>query len=126
MLVSNRINHGTELTGELVSDGDIRVEGVIRGTIKCKAKVAIGPSGLVEGDIFCKSADVEGRVKGDVEVADTLILKATSSVDGNIQTGKIVVESGARFNGICNMGQREKKVHVEKPVARTLQTEAVS
>ena len=67
MLVSNRINHGTELTGELVSDGDIRVEGVIRGTIKCKAKVAIGPSGLVEGDIFASLLMWEGRVKGDVK-----------------------------------------------------------
>lgn len=126
MLVSNRINQGTEMTGELVSDGDIRVEGVIRGTIRCKAKVAIGATGMVEGNIYCKTADIEGKVKGDMEIAEILILKSTSQVDGNVQTGKVVIESGARFNGHCNMGSREKKQHVDKTIAKALEAEAVS
>lgn len=125
MLVSNRINQGTEMTGELVSEGDIRVEGIIRGTIRCKAKVAIGSSGLVEGDIFCKSADIEGKVKGNMEISDTLILKSTSMVEGNLLTGKVVIENGARFNGNCQMGSREKKQHVDKTIAKALEAEAV-
>jgi cytoskeletal protein CcmA (bactofilin family) len=126
MAVSNRINHGTELVGELNSDGDIRIEGVVRGTIRCKAKLAIGPSGVVEGDIICKNADVEGKILGDVEVGDTLILKATASIDGNIHTGKMVIENGARFNGVCTMGVKEKKHHVDKALAKALQPEAIS
>ncbi len=109
MLVSNRINHGTELNGELISDGDIRVEGIIRGTLRCKSKVAIGQSGIVEGDIICKNADIEGKIHGDLEVNDTLILKSTAVVEGNIHTGKIVIENGARFNGVCSMGGKEKR-----------------
>lgn len=62
--ISNRINHGTTFEGSIMSDGDLRIEGIIRGTIHTKAKVAIGPTGLIEGDVHCKSADIEGRIVG--------------------------------------------------------------
>lgn len=123
MLISNRINHGTSLHGELVSDGDIRIEGTVEGTLKCKAKVAIGQSGLIEGDVYCKSADVEGKIIGDIEVVDTLLLKSTSVVEGNIHTGKLIIENGARFNGICSMGGKEKRQDVEKAISKALEPE---
>lgn len=108
-LISNRINHGTVMEGTIESDGDIRVEGVIRGTMRTAAKVAVGPTGLIEGDVHCKSADVEGRITGDLEVSEVLTLKSTAIVEGNIYTSKIVIENGAHFDGICNMGAKEKE-----------------
>lgn len=110
--ISNRINHGTVLEGTITSDGDIRVEGVIRGTMRTTAKVAVGPTGLIEGDVHCKSADIEGRITGDIEVAEVLTLKSTAIVEGNIYTAKIVIENGAHFDGICNMGSKEKDTKV--------------
>lgn len=107
--ISNRINHGTVVEGKIDSDGDIRVEGIIRGTIKTSSKVAVGPTGLIEGDVHCKSADIEGRIIGDVEVSEVLTLKSTAIVEGNIYTAKIVIENGAHFDGICNMGTKEKE-----------------
>ncbi len=111
-VISNRINHGTTVKGSLESDGDVRIEGVIKGTLRTKSKVAVGPTGLIEGDVHCKSADIEGRIVGDIEVSDVLTLKSTSIVEGNIYTSKIVIENGARFDGICNMGTKEKIQHV--------------
>lgn len=108
--ISNRINHGTTFEGSIISDGDIRIEGVIRGTMRTKAKVAVGPTGLIEGDVHCKSADIEGRIIGDLEVSEVLTLKATAVVEGNIYTAKIIIENGAHFDGICNMGTKERKL----------------
>jgi cytoskeletal protein CcmA (bactofilin family) len=126
MLISNRINHGTSMTGEMVSDGDIRIEGAMSGTLKCKAKVAVGPSGKIEGDIYCKSAEVEGKIIGDIEVTDTLLLRSTAVVDGNIHTGKIIIENGAQFNGMCSMGGKEKRKNVEEAITKALQAETVN
>lgn len=108
--ISNRINHGTTFEGSIMSDGDLRIEGIIRGTIHTKAKVAIGPTGLIEGDVHCKSADIEGRIVGDLEVSEVLTLKSAAIVEGNIYTAKIVIENGAHFDGICNMGTKERKL----------------
>ena len=113
--ISNRINHGTIVEGTIESDGDLRIEGTIRGTLRTKAKVAVGPTGLIEGDVHCKSADIEGRITGDIEVSEVLTLKATSIVEGNIYTAKIVIENGAHFDGICNMGTKETKIVDARP-----------
>ena len=108
--ISNRINHGTTFEGSITSDGDIRIEGIIRGTLYTKAKVAVGQTGVIEGDVHCKSADVEGKIIGDLEVSEVLTLKSTAVVEGNIYTAKIVIENGAHFDGICNMGTKERKL----------------
>ncbi len=113
--ISNRINLGTIVEGTIESDGDLRIEGTIRGTLRTKAKVAVGPTGLIEGDVHCKSADIEGRITGDIEVSEVLTLKASSIVEGNIYTSKIVIENGAHFDGICNMGAKETKIVDARP-----------
>ena len=52
-----------------------------------------------------KSADVAGRIEGDVEIEDRLVLKSTAEVEGSIRTGRLVVEEGAKFEGTCTMGR---------------------
>lgn len=100
----NLIGAGTVIEGELKSNGDIRVDGSIFGSITSKAKVVIGTTGVVEGDITCQNADIQGLVKGKTVIADLLFLKATAKIVGDIVTSKLVVESGATFTGSCNMG----------------------
>lgn len=116
-MISNRINLGTTLKGAIESDGDIRIEGVIRGTLRTRSKVAVGQTGLIEGDVHCKTADIEGRIIGDLEVSDVLTLKSTAVVEGNIYTAKIIIENGARFDGICNMGAKEE---IQNVIERTI------
>lgn len=119
----NQFSEGTFIQGDIQSSGDIRVDGVIQGTVNCSAKIAIGKTGKVEGDIVCGSADIEGRIKGTLNVADILILKKTAVIDGDIIAAKFVMEEGAVFNGTCTMGLREAKN--EKQGKPTLQKEAV-
>ncbi len=100
----NLIGVGTVIEGEIKSNGDIRIDGTIYGSIISKSKVVIGTTGLVKGDITCQNADISGTIEGKTNVAELLFLKASSKLSGDIFTGKLVVEAGATFTGSCNMG----------------------
>ena len=118
----NLIGAGTVIEGEIRSSGDIRIDGTVIGSVNSKAKVVIGSTGLIQGDIFCQNADVSGAVKGKTSVAEMLFLKATARINGDIQTGKLVVEVGAEFTGSCNMGGVVKEIkNADKPNGTQLQ-----
>ena len=109
---SNTIGKGTFLEGNIETYGNIRIEGRIRGDVKSKSKVALGNSSHIEGNITAQNADIEGEVKGKLDIAETLVLKATAVVHGDINTGKLVVEPGAVFNGTCKMGATVKEIKI--------------
>ncbi|MBA2421700.1 MAG: polymer-forming cytoskeletal protein [Chitinophagales bacterium] len=119
----NIIGAGTQIDGEIRSENDIRIDGKVKGTVTSKSKIAVGTTGLVDGDMICENADVSGKVFGKVEVSDMMFLKSSGYLEGDIVTGKLVVEAGARFTGSCKMGVKEMKPS-EKPVSQQLQKEA--
>ena len=92
------------IEGDIRSNGDIRIDGSVFGHVYSKAKVVIGSTGTVEGDVNSQNADVSGTIKGKTNVSDLLFLKSSAKVIGDIITGKLVVEVGATFTGSCNMG----------------------
>lgn len=102
--VINLIAIGTKITGELISDGDIRIDGEFIGNIESRGRLVIGASGKVEGEIRCKSCEIAGTHKGKLFISDLLSLKASCTVSGDIVTGKLSIEPGAYFNGTCTMG----------------------
>jgi cytoskeletal protein CcmA (bactofilin family) len=99
----NIIGVGTEINGDVSSNGDIRIDGNITGTIVSKAKVVIGPQSIVKGDIEAQNADISGIVTGKIRVTETLYLKGTARIHGDVTVNKLVVETGAEFNGNCSM-----------------------
>lgn len=102
----NNINafvKGTVVEGNVRCESDLRVDGTIKGKLTCNAKVIIGPSGVVEGEIRCQNAVVEGRFKGIMHVSELLNIRETAEVDGEITTNKLLVQSGAKFNTVCKM-----------------------
>lgn len=109
-LPSNALNSLVENTiveGQVTSESDIRVDGTIRGSLICKAKVIIGPKGYIEGKIVCANAMIEGRFEGDLQVSELLNVRKTAVITGEINTKKLIVESGAIFNVSCRMGQQK-------------------
>lgn len=100
----NILGCGTKLKGDIESNGDFRIDGTLTGTIKTKGKVVIGSTGVVDGEITCQNADIEGSVRAKLEVSELLTLKAESTLDGDVTTGKLAIEPGAKFSGTCKMG----------------------
>lgn len=107
----NIISKGTEILGDINSQGDMRIEGTVKGSLLCKARIVIGDSGEVKGNITANDAVISGTVIGNVMVSEFLFLKGTAKIFGDLVVGKIVVENGAEFNGSCKMNSElEQKV----------------
>lgn len=107
---SNHLGKGTIINGNIESHGNIRIEGIINGDLVTKAKVVLGASAKVVGNVLSQNAEVSGEVKGVIEVSDVLVLKPTAIIHGDIVTNKMIVESGAQFNGSCKMGAIVKEI----------------
>jgi cytoskeletal protein CcmA (bactofilin family) len=103
----NLISNGTDITGDVKSNGDIRIDGSLTGNLSTKGKVVIGPTGKVSGEVVCKNSEVSGIIEGKIIVGQLLNLKASSKIFGDIVTSKLAIEPGARFTGTCNMSDTE-------------------
>ncbi len=104
----NSLTQGTLVEGTLRADSDIRVDGKIKGKLLCAAKVILGPSGHIEGEIRCKNAVIEGKFSGHLEVEELLNVRETAHVEGDVNVNKLIIQSGAVFNVTCNMGGVKK------------------
>jgi cytoskeletal protein CcmA (bactofilin family) len=99
----NSLVKGTTVEGTIYSESDIRVDGIIKGNLTCKAKVIIGPTGFIDGEVKCENAMIEGKLSGKLRVTDLLSVKETAEIIGDVVTGKLLVQPGAIFNVTCNM-----------------------
>ena len=103
MNIANQILAGTAISGDINSDGDIRIDGSLTGNLTIKGKLVIGESGSIKGEIKCKNSVVEGKVDGKFYVSELLSLKSTSQITGDIIISRLAIEPGAKFTGNCNM-----------------------
>ncbi len=99
----NRISAGTVLTGDIEAKGGFRIEGTLNGNLKTAGKVVISKGGHINGSLNCQNADFEGKFSGKLNVAETLTLRSTAVIDGEVVIGKLAIEPGATFNASCEM-----------------------
>tara|TARA_B100000674_G_C37899130_1_gene942831 strand:- start:492 stop:908 length:417 start_codon:yes stop_codon:yes gene_type:complete len=102
--VINMIGVGTTITGDVNSNGDLRIDGTLKGSVATEGKVVLGKNGIVEGDVICNHADIAGEIKAKITVSQLLTLKSTAKLQGDIVTNKLSIEPGAVFSGSCSMG----------------------
>jgi len=100
----NHISTGTSINGDIETNGDIRIDGSLTGSLKSKGKVVVGPSGKIDGEVYCQNANIAGEITGKVEVVELISLQASAKINGDIITGKLAIEPGAVFTGSCSMG----------------------
>lgn len=98
------VSAGTTVNGDLSSENDLRIDGTILGNVRSSAKIILGASGLVEGNIEGQQADITGKVIGNIIIKEMLQLKGACNVQGNITADKLQIEPTAIFNGQCSMG----------------------
>ena len=99
----NTIAKGTTITGDIISDGDFRIEGTVQGNIKTPGKVVVGKKGFINGTLKGAYADIEGKFARKLLLSETLTLRSTAHVEGEVEVGKLAVEPGATFNATCSM-----------------------
>lgn len=106
----NLIGNGTNITGDINSNGDVRIDGTLKGNLSISGKLVVGPTGNIEGNVTCQNADISGEIHGKVTVSELLSLKSSAKLLGDIITGKISIEPNATFTGTCNMGAVVKNI----------------
>ena len=99
----SRISQGAAIRGDLSSSTDIRIDGQVDGTLFSEGKVVVGETARLSGKLFATNVDFWGKMDGDIFVKDTLSLKSSAVVNGNIHVRKIQVEMGAQINGSVKM-----------------------
>jgi len=110
----NIISEGTKIKGDVIANGDIRIDGELIGNISAKSKLVIGPKGKIEGQIICTNIEVSGFIKGKVTAGELINLKSTSQIVGDIIAGKLSIEPGAMFSGSCVMNGSKPAYEPEK------------
>lgn len=99
------IGPGMKVTGDCETDGTVRIEGTVQGSVRAGKAVVVGKEGLVEGDIATQDAVISGRVQGTLVAESRLELQGTSHIEGDVRARRIQLEEGAVLNGTVSMGQ---------------------
>jgi len=107
----NVVAKNTSFIGDIISEGDFRIDGTLEGTIKTQGRVIIGAEGIIKGKIESTNADIEGKFSGELIVHKTLSIKASAHISGEVTVGKLSVEPGATFNATCSMKGAVKELN---------------
>ncbi len=100
---SNHLEKGTKVIGDLETTGNMRIDCDIEGNINAKAKLVLGSTADIKGNIMASNAEISGKVTGTIEVKELLTLRPTAIIDGDVIGGKIKMETGATLNGKLKM-----------------------
>lgn len=101
----NFFPEGTIVRGDIVSDKDLILEGLVEGSVSSKAKVYIKSEGYVKGDISCDYFFCGGIVDGNVSVTNGCELNNKAIIKGNVQCATL----NTNFDCIIEKGLRLKK-----------------
>lgn len=115
----NVIAKKSTFVGDVTSEGDFRIDGVLEGTLKTKGRVIIGVEGVIKGNVEAENADIEGKFSGQLLVANTLTIKATANISGDVIIGKLSIEPGATFNATCAMKGALKDINSKNDRQKT-------
>ena len=107
------IGTGLRVEGDLSSDGVVKVEGTVVGTVRASRQVLVAKGGVVEGDIVTREAIIGGEVRGGIGAEERVELQATSVVHGDITTKRLFVQEGGEINGVIRMGEAVERVSAE-------------
>ena len=102
------IGPGMTVVGDCQTEGTVRIEGVVEGSVRAGKAVVIGKQGKVRGDVHTQDAVISGHVTGTLVAESRLELQATCQIDGEVKTRRMQLEEGAVLNGTVEMGEKKK------------------
>jgi cytoskeletal protein CcmA (bactofilin family) len=98
------IGPGMRVVGDCQTDGTLRIEGTVEGTVRAGKAVVLGKDGVVDGDITTQDAVIGGRVTGSITAESRLELQASCMVEGQVKARRIKLDEGGTVNGTVQIG----------------------
>lgn len=99
------IGPGMRVVGDCETDGTLRIEGTVEGTVRAGKAVVVGKEGVVDGDVFTQDAVIGGRINGTILAESRLELQATCLIEGEVRARRIKLDEGGRVNGSIHTGE---------------------
>jgi len=96
-------------TGSIKIKKTFLIRGNVNGTIDSTSDLVIDTGSVVNADIKAERVLVRGKVKGNIVGNKLIFVTASGSLDGDITTGKVVLEPGCVFTGKCSMVRNENE-----------------
>lgn len=103
------VGASVKLKGNLRSDGDIIIEGVVTGDLKTKGSIKIGQSASVVANVQAENIVISGSVQGNIMIKDKLEITSTGRVIGDIAANVLSISPGAVFTGNAKMPEQSKE-----------------
>ena len=116
------IESSTKIVGDIFSEADFRIDGIVEGNVTTSGKIVVGKSGKINGKINCSNADISGSISGKIEVNEVLSLMSESLIQGDIVTGKLSVEEGAQVEASISMKSGKQLKAVESKTENKTQS----
>jgi len=101
------IGADSTITGELVIQGTVRVDGSVEGDIRADW-VIVGETGRIRGNVQARMMVVGGRIDGNIDASEIVELKSKAQIFGEICTAKLTVSEGALFDGQSSMKRKKE------------------
>lgn len=100
------ISSGVVIDGKVTSNGNVRVDGVVKGDISAQGNLTVGEHGSIQGQLAGETVSIGGKVDGTVNAKEKLVLESKAVLKGDLITKILVVEAGAIFEGRSSMGSQ--------------------
>lgn len=97
------IGPGMKVNGDVETDGVVKIEGQVVGTIRAGRQVLIAKGGEVEGDILAPEVILGGEVRGSILAEQRVEVQVASVIHGDITTKRLLVAEGGQVNGVIRM-----------------------
>lgn len=112
--IDSLIGPGTIVEGDISFTGGLRIEGEIKGDVSVGSTdsgiLMLGGGGLITGGVRVTHLVVDGSINGSVYVTDSVELRPSARVTGDIHYGTLEMHPGAVIHGHLVHVESESKI----------------
>jgi len=105
--VGSQICEGVELSGDFYFPKRVYIGGVVKGKVRAETLLEVGPTGRIEAEADVRNISIQGEFQGTIRASERVEIHKEGKVHGEIFSPCLIIESGAFFEGHCNMGGTE-------------------
>ena len=109
-VMRNHLAAGTSVKGDIETQGDIRIDGSVEGSLVSKGKLVVGNRGHIIGEVNCVTGHISGKLEGIISVSEMLKVQESGQLKGEISYGKLSVEPGAELEGKISIKGKVKDI----------------
>tara|TARA_Y100000814_G_scaffold223182_1_gene167182 strand:- start:579 stop:989 length:411 start_codon:yes stop_codon:yes gene_type:complete len=107
--ISSILGPEIKIEGNIDAKGDLLIYGEVKGNVSSQGTINSSKGSLVQGNISAQNASIHGKITGDLTIKNKAILGKNSHLKGNLEAAIIIIEEGAKFDGMCHMIKTEKQ-----------------